>query len=73
MNKHKIELTRNRHNTSGLTLDDVRLIKLLLGEKDELKEQLKKLSNQKIAEKFNVNRRTIDRIQSGETYSDIIA
>ena len=71
MNKHKIEPTRNRHNTSGLTLDDIKLIKLLLGEKDELKEQLKKLSNRKIAEKFNVNRRTIDRIQSGETYSDI--
>jgi DNA-binding transcriptional regulator YhcF (GntR family) len=54
-----------------LSDDDVKLIKDLLAEKDFLKEKLKCLSNREIAKKFEVNRRTIDRIQSGETYNTI--
>ena len=47
---------------SKLTEDDVKLIWCLIHERNELKKKASNLTNEKIAAKFNVHRRTIERI-----------
>lgn len=51
---------------SRLTEDDVRLIRQLVEQRDELIRRARELTNARIAEKFDVHRRTIDRVTSGE-------
>jgi len=54
-----------------LTEDDVRLILSLVGEREALKRQASSLTNARIAHKFAVSTRTIDRITAGETWSHV--
>jgi len=56
---------------SRLTDDDVRAIRQLISERSELLRQARELSNRKIAEKFGVHFRTIDRIATGETWGHV--
>jgi len=51
-----------------LAYDDVILIRELLIEKEKRKAEYMALVNEKIAEKFDVSRRAIDRIENGETW-----
>ena len=57
---------------SKLNESDVQLILGLVLHRDELKNQLKVLTNQSIADKFDVSLRTIDRITSGETWGHVV-
>jgi predicted DNA-binding transcriptional regulator YafY len=45
-----------------LTDDDVKLIRQCVLERERLREEAKKLSNEALAEKFEVHTRTIDRV-----------
>ena len=54
-----------------LTEDDVRLINQFVAEREQLKARLKGMTNQAIADKFQVHRRTIDKITSGETWGHV--
>lgn len=54
-----------------LTPDDVRLIRELLKERDNLKRQLKPLTNESIAEKFGVTGQVVNRIKHGKTYKGV--
>jgi len=56
---------------SRLTDDDVRTIRELIDQRSELLRQARELSNRKIAEKFGVHFRTIDRIATGETWGHV--
>lgn len=51
--------------------DDVQLILQLVAHRDDLKRQLCLMTNERIAEKFNVHRRTIDRITAGEAWGHV--
>ena len=53
---------------SKLTEDDVVLIRGLVDEREKLKQQARQLTNAKIADKFGVSNRTIDRITAGEIW-----
>lgn len=57
---------------SKLNESDVQLILALVLHRDELKKQLKILTNKAISEKFDVSLRTIDRVTSGETWSHVV-
>ncbi len=57
---------------SKLTDDDVRNIRLLVEQRNEYIKQAKQLTNKKIAEKFDVHHRTIDRITSGEAWIHVV-
>ena len=48
--------------------DDVVLIRRLIVEREMLKAKARQLTNAKIAEKFAVHVRTIDKISTGETW-----
>lgn len=54
-----------------LTDDDVRLIRQLISHREELKRQASELTNAKIAAKFGLHYRTIDRISAGDTWSHV--
>jgi FixJ family two-component response regulator len=54
-----------------LTEDDIRLIRSFMAEREQMKAMLRGMTNQAIAEKFDVHRRTIDRITSGETWGHV--
>ena len=56
---------------SKLSEDDVRLIRLLLEDRNKLREELKSLSNRAIGEKFGVKACTIDRISSGGGWAHV--
>ena len=58
----------SRHRNSKLTEDDVRLIRQLLDERAEHLRKAKELSARRIAEKFEVNVRTIDKIGYRESW-----
>lgn len=51
-----------------LTTEDVSLIRELIAEKVQRRESYLELTNEKIAEKFDLTRRTVDRIENGETW-----
>lgn len=51
-----------------LTESDVRLIRELIAHREKLRAEVSTLTNQCIAEKFNVHHRTIDKISAGETW-----
>jgi len=54
-----------------LTNDDVLMIRELVGYRDELKKKAADLTNKKLAEKFGVHNRTIDRITAGGAWSHV--
>lgn len=56
---------------SRLTEDDVRTIRELIDQRSELLLQARELSNRKIAERFGVHFRTIERIATGETWGHV--
>ena len=56
---------------SRLTDDDVRNIRSLIEHRADLLNQAKQLTNKKIAEKYGVHFRTIDRISTGETWGHV--
>lgn len=56
---------------SKLTDDDVRMIRDLIEHREELKRQASELTAAKIAEKFGVHVRTIDRVSGGESWGHV--
>lgn len=50
------------HPLSKLTDDDVRLILACVAERERLRKEANRLSNEALAVKFNVHLRTIDRV-----------
>jgi hypothetical protein len=54
-----------------LTESDVLLIRSLVEHREHLKDQARMLTNQRIAEKFGVHQRTIDRITAGESWNHV--
>lgn len=50
---------------------DVEIIRELVSIRDEYKRQASELTNKKIAEKFGVHQRTIDRITAGENWGHV--
>lgn len=74
-----IDSTDNRYKVkrgsdlpqSKLTEDDVRLILAVVDDREKLKRQLAGLTNAKLAEKFGVHRRTIDRITACGGWSHV--
>ena len=56
---------------SRLTESDVRLIRELIADREATKAQLRELTNAKIAEKFGVHVRTIDRVANGENWGHV--
>lgn len=54
-----------------LTEEDVSLIRELVREREALKAQLRELTNAKIAEKFGVHVRTIDRVTTYEGWRHV--
>ena len=56
---------------SKLTETDVKLIREIIEERDQLKFVLSQMTNAKIAEKFEVHVRTIDRITTGESWTHV--
>ena len=55
-----------------LTDEDVRYIRLLVEQRELYKRQASELTNAKIAEKYDVHVRTIDRITAGENWTHVV-
>lgn len=53
---------------SKLTESDIELIRLILQEREIMKNQLKQITNKSLAEKFGVHQRTIDKVVVGESW-----
>ena len=58
------------HYLSKLEKNDIRLIRELAGERERLIREAKSLTNQKIAEKFEVHEHTIWRVLNFASYKD---
>ena len=54
-----------------LTEQDIQLIRELVEERERLKAQARALTNARIAEKFGVHVRTVDRVTAGETWGHV--
>jgi len=54
-----------------LTNDDVLLIREVVEYRNKLKEELSQMTNKKLAEKFDVHYRTIDRVTAGENWCHV--
>lgn len=61
----------SRHHMAKFTEDEIALILNLVNERDALKKAASELTNAKIAEKFEVHPRTIEKIISGETWAHV--
>ena len=59
------------HYKAKLTNDDVRLIRLMIAERGQVRAQLAQMSNKALAEKFGVTKRAIERIASGEGWAHV--
>lgn len=70
MNKLKVK-RGSELPSAKLTEHDVILIRQLIEERRKLARKIKELSNKKIAEKFGVHLRTIDRVSNGETWRHV--
>ena len=46
-------------------------INALVAKRDELKRELKQLTNAKIAERYGVHQRTVDRVVTGENWGHV--
>ena len=74
-----IDSTDNRYKVkrgsqlpqSKLTEADVLNIRQIVEHRDKLKAELKTLTNAKIAEKYNVHYRTIDRVTAFENWNHV--
>lgn len=51
--------------------DDVALIREMVAEREQTKAWISQMTNAKIAEKFGVHVRTIDRVTSGENWGHV--
>jgi len=60
-----------KHYNAKLSEEDVRLIKQLIHQRRTLMQQLARVSNKAIAEKFEVSTRTIDKISEGYSWIHI--
>lgn len=72
--KGDYEYTKGRGESlpqSKLTESDVKLILKLVDERESLKKQASDLSNKKLAEKFDVHQRTIEKLLSGKTWRHV--
>ena len=58
-----------RYSARKLTTKDVELIRQLIEEREELKRKARELSASRIAEKFEVHPRTIERLTSGQYWN----
>lgn len=56
---------------SRLTEEDVIMVRELIAYRNKLLAEAKELTNAKIAQKFDVHTRTIDRISVGETWGHV--
>ena len=66
---HRLKFKRGSQLPQAkLNEQDVQLVLQLVMHRDDLKKQLKCLTNKAIAEKFGVHYRTIDRITAGESW-----
>ncbi len=54
-----------------LTEDDVRLIRELVAHREDLIQQARQLSAAKIAEKFDVHQRTIEKVINGYSWGHV--
>lgn len=54
----------SNHRLAKLTEEDAKLILQCVAERERLRQEALRLSNEKLAEKFNVHVRTIERITS---------
>lgn len=70
LNRNKV-LRGSQLTHSKLDENDVRNIRELIAYRENLKSEASALSNRKIAEKFGVHNRTIDRIASGENWGHV--
>ena len=69
---HKFKFKRGQELPQAkLCDDDVILIRGIVDHRNKLKKELSELTNKKIAEKFNVHFRTIDRITALESWTHI--
>jgi len=55
-----------------LTEDDVDLIRRCVAERERMRREANKLSNQQLAEKFGVHQRTIDRITQNRGWIHVL-
>ena len=59
----RINISRGTdHHNAKLTDDDIRLIRECVAERERLREEARQLSNESLAQKFDVSLRTIDRV-----------
>ena len=54
-----------------LTEDDVRLIREIVAEREEMKKQLKWMTNAALAEKFGVSLNAMERAVTGESWAHV--
>lgn len=54
-----------------LTEDDVALIRAIVEDREATKAKLREVTNEKLAEKFGVHIRTIDRVTTGESWGHV--
>jgi len=66
---NRLSVTRGsqRYNAK-LTEEDVTLIRQLIRDREHHREQLRRLTNRAIAEKFDVTHSCIDKISAGEAW-----
>jgi hypothetical protein len=72
LNRNKVK-RGSQLSWSKLNESDVASILSLVEYRDKLKRELAEMTNAKIAEKFDVHVRTIDRVTTGENWSHVVA
>ena len=70
MNRLKVKRGQDLPHAK-LTDDDVKMIREMIEHREELKRQASELTAAKIAEKFGVHVRTIDRVSTGENWGHV--
>lgn len=70
MPANKFPKIGTQHYAHKLEADDIRLIRELAAERDRLLREAKNLTNQKLAEKFEVHECTIWKVLNFATYKD---
>lgn len=71
-NLNRLKVARgSRLPHAKLTESDVSLIWQLIEHREQLKREAAQLTNAKIAEKFGVHVRTIDRVSAGENWTHV--
>ena len=70
LNRLKV-LRGSQLSHSKLNEDDVSTIRQLIAHRDSLRQQASNLTNKKLAEKYDVHCRTIDRISAGENWCHV--